>query len=71
MRTNVYFENLNVRHHSVGQSVGRNIILNWMLKEAFVMVWFWIQCACDRIQLAFEFKMARKFCEHEDELSGA
>ena len=38
MRTNVYFENVDVRHHSAGQSVGRKIILNWILKEEVVMV---------------------------------
>jgi len=66
MRTKVYFENPKVRHHLGGQSVGRNIILNWILKKEVVVVWTgfsvlmiesscdgvdWIQCAYDRIQL--------------------
>jgi len=31
----------------------------------------WIQCAYVRVQLAFGFKMAREFCEQQNDLSGA
>jgi len=31
----------------------------------------WIQCAYERLQLAFGFQMARESCEHQEDLSGA